>query len=442
MEKFIKDDLDRLIDLAENNNYTINIMTINHLYSGLPHEHKTNEIYDEISDYLAMNEITIINDGDDGDEEVSSDSVKIRPFDPSLIDIKMQTMTVSDLVERIIYGNINMKTKFQRKAGLWSHEKKSQLIESLILNIPLPAFYFDTTDDGCWQIIDGLQRISSLYEIMAIDMVKNDSEMKSDLENGAIDRELFDKEPLKMKGLEYYNDYNCYFNDLPRSLKRRIKGTNIIAYTVKKGTPQEVKYNIFKRLNTGGLELSPQEIRHALNQGFATDLLKELAENEAFIKATCGSIKKERMLDQEFVLRYIAICIYGIEYYDGSIDDYLIKTMVYLNTSDLKQRKIEIVNKFEKVMQAATKIFGRYAFRKMSNDGYRRPINKAIFEAWCYVLYNLEDDGIQYLYNKNVQQWFSDLCDSNNSFIINLKSSDKKAIYDRIESVRNIMEEL
>lgn len=113
------------------------------------------------------------------------------------------------------------------------------------------------------------------------------------------------------------------FAELPRTFTRRIEETNIIAYIVKGGTPSNVKYNIFKRINTGGLELKPQEIRHALYQGAATNIYQRLAKLPEFQMATTYSIRDDRMKDQEFVLRFIAVCYYGIEKYKGVPDNYL-----------------------------------------------------------------------------------------------------------------------
>lgn len=246
---------------------------------------------------------------------------------------------MSSIIKRLEYDEINMNTDFQRKSGLWTKVQKSQLIESLLLRIPIPAFYFDGGIKDNWLIIDGLQRITALKEFVV---------------DGT----------LRLCGLEFFHDLEgVSFAELPRAFARRIEETNIIAYIVKDGTPANVKYNIFKRINTGGLELTSQEIRHALYQGPATKLCKEFAAFQEFKTATTYSIRDDRMMDQEFVLRFVAVCFYGIDKYEGIPDNYLNGAMAYLNSPECEDKSV-IEAQFKRVMTAAEKIMGKFAFRK------------------------------------------------------------------------------
>ena len=171
----------------------------------------------------------------------------------------------------------------------------------------MPAFYFDASDEDRWLVIDGLQRVTTLKEF------------------------IVDKS-LKLKELEFFPELNgCLYDKLPRAFQRRIDETVINVYLVNPSTPANVKYNIFKRINTGGLELEPQEIRNALFQGNSTRFLKECASMQCFITATGGSVKSERMLDREFVLRYVSFCYLNLDHYTGNIDDFLNLGMKFLN---------------------------------------------------------------------------------------------------------------
>lgn len=410
--KKIISELGSLIKIAEKQDYKINAIIFYNLFVSLSTNDKTEDTLNEMMQYLSNHNVEVVDDGVELEEEDTDVIINnIRPFDPSKIDIVMQTMTIDGLVKRIKHDEINLNTDFQRKGGLWNTKQKSQLIESLLLKIPLPAFYFDGAQDDNWLIIDGLQRISTIKEFM-------------------IDK------TLKLSGLEFFEDLkDMGYDDLPRTFTRRIEETEIITFKVRKGTPINVKYNIFKRINTGGLELTPQEIRHALFFGTATRICQEFARIEDFKKATSHSIKEDRMMDQEFVLRYLACCIYDLNKYEGIPDNFLNEAMEYLGTIEDNQIE-EIRKKFIKVMQTALGIFGKYAFRKLAADGMRRPINKAIYEAWCKCLYQMKDEECGRLITKKdkIYSDFQELCEDG-QFLAVIKSSDKKAFNMRFDMI-------
>jgi nucleoside phosphorylase len=281
-----------------------------------------------------------------------------QPFDPAQIRIESKSMTIDLLLKRIQHGELNLSPDFQRIAGIWKPAVQSRLIESLLIRIPLPAFYIDATDDEQWAVIDGLQRLSTLKHF------------------------ILDKK-MKLEGLEFLHQFKGFsYDELPRDLQRRIEETQITVYLIGQGTPPEVKFNIFKRINTGGSPLSTQEIRHALNQGKATKLIKHLAETTTFTEAT--SISSERMVDQELVLRFLAFMITSPNQYRSSdFDSFLNNTMVKIN--NMNEDEITILsNQFDYAVQCASKIFGSDAFRKPKPQRrIRNPVNKSLFESWC-----------------------------------------------------------
>lgn len=411
-----KEDLDLLVQMGRKQAGKLSSMLISNYFVGFPSEKQTNNTYQEMIEYFEQAGIEI--EDDSSEIEIEDESLpvpEIRPFDPSKIDIDMKTMELSSIIKRLEYNEINMNTDFQRKSGLWTQKQKSQLIESLLLRIPIPAFYFDGGMKDNWLIIDGLQRITALKEFVV-------------------------DQTLKLSDLEFFQDLEgSTFSELPRAFVRRIEETNIIAYIVKGGTPENVKYNIFKRINTGGLELSSQEIRHALYQGPATALCKRLANIPEFQIATTYSIRDDRMMDQEFVLRFIAVCYYGIEKYEGIPDNYLNGTMAYLNSSN-RADESDIEKQFKRIMVASKNIMGKYAFRKLGENGIRRPINKAIYEAWCRSLFILKAEEIVFL-EKNKEQVYNsflELC-NDSAFLQAIKSSDKKSFLMRFTHISNML---
>ncbi|RMI25478.1 MAG: DUF262 domain-containing protein [Calditrichaeota bacterium] len=315
-------------------------------------------------------------EGDTGveEEQILSEETIIEPFDPTQIRVAQLPMTIDLICARIRENELDLYPDFQRKAGIWKEGAQSRLIESMLIRIPLPAFYFDGTDDDHWLVVDGLQRLT------------------------AIKRFVIDK-TLKLVELEFLTELNGKgFDELTRGFQRRILETQIVVYKIEKGTPENVKFNIFKRINTGGLPLSAQEIRHALYQGKATRLLNELAESKEFKQATDYGIRDTRMADRECVLRFLAFTLVPYtEYKVPDLDRFLNETMVRINK--MSDKEIENLRKqFYRTMRAARAIFGNNAFRKYYGEGYyRSPINKALLEAWSVNLNKLSDQQIELL---------------------------------------------
>ena len=184
----------------------------------------------------------------DMDEGYEADQGEIDKFIPSDVNITQVPTNISNIMDRLENQEYDLTPAFQRHGGLWGEEKQSQLIESLMLKIPLPAFYFDASREDKWIVIDGLQRLTAFQNYLVGNMQ----------DNGFRKKAVF-------KGMQYLTDFNDKtFDDLPRQYIRRIRESSIIAYTVTRGTPDAVVFNIFQRINTGGVQLNDQEIRQAL----------------------------------------------------------------------------------------------------------------------------------------------------------------------------------
>lgn len=302
------------------------------------------------------------------DEEEGSAELLTEPFDPAKIRIETRTMTFDLLIRRIRAGEINMSPDFQRTAGLWKPRAQSRLIESLLIRIPLPAFYMDATDEEKWLVVDGLQRLTVLQHFVI------------DQSFGLTELEFLTTHTGKK------------FGDLPRPLQRRIEETQVTVNLIQPGTPLEVKFNIFKRINTGGLPLSGQEIRHALNQGPAAQLLELLAALPEFQEVAGRSLRNERMTDRECVLRFLAFVLIPYSAYRSpDLDGFLNQQMKRLNGLTEAERN-RLGARFGRAMVAAQRIFDDDAFRKRYRlREPRKPINKALFECWSVGLDALSD---------------------------------------------------
>ena len=359
--------------------------------------------------------------GESGSESgIESDSdeedIFTIPFNPDEISIQTKPVILEGLLRRIKKGEINLKPAFQRKT-VWDIGRKSKLIESMMLNIPLPMFYVSSDKDNNWTVVDGLQRLSTIQEFIL----------------GHFDREKneFDNKGFKLKKLEFWRDLeglNINDDKFPGKPYNNIMETELSFTIINPDTPEEVKRNIFKRINTGGMPLTPQEIRHALYQGDSTVLLEELAGNEFFLNAV-EKVDDSRMGAREVILRFLSFYLRNHTNYikDSSMDNHLSITMRIINilneisfekvrgefkyekNIDLDElyrsiKKINIkklITDFELTMTRNRKLFGAHTFRKSFPGKRRTAINKTLFEVFGNLFLDLDESRFnQLLENK------------------------------------------
>lgn len=293
-----------------------------------------------------------------------------KPFNPNEIDVDISTVNLGSLIDQLENDEIDLQPDFQRVTDVWDNVKKSRLIESILLGLPLPSFYF--SEDPVSQklsIIDGLQRICAIRDFV-----------------------LEKENPLKLEGLQFLKNFEGFtFSQLARPEVKRIKSLKITMNTLRKGTPLDVKYIIFQRVNTAGVPLTPQEMRHALNQGPAAIFIKELADMESFKKATNYSVESKRMQDRDFVNRFIAFYI-GYQDYMGDLDMFLNDKMGELNKMTSEQRD-DIRVSFDKAMKCCYEIFKNDTFRKRySVTDKRKPISKSVYDTLSVNIAWLSDE--------------------------------------------------
>ncbi|MDE0101889.1 MAG: DUF262 domain-containing protein [Bryobacterales bacterium] len=366
--------------------------------------------------------ITPDEDGFEPERDDPTESIE-QPFDPARIKVRPLRLTVSLLVSRVEHEEIDLSPDFQRQAGIWNLQQKSRLIESLLLCIPIPVFYVAENKDGNWAIVDGLQRIFTIYS--------------------------FANNEFQLKYLEYRQEFNgATYDDLPRPIQRRINETQLHFNVIEYGTPEEVMFNIFHRINTGGKPLNGQEIRHALHRGDnCRKLLSQLAGSSEFRTATDESVKSHRMADQECVLRFLAFHIDPWEEYSGkSLDVYLGQAMDKIEGMSVATRQT-LKADFVRAMDAAQQLFGEYAFRKSGlQGGPRSPISRPLFEAWSVALARCSESDIRRLIDRRVkvQERFNELIVSDPEFEKSISSATatKWRIKKRFQAVNDLVQEL
>lgn len=409
MDNSVKKELEIIINKKKDD--VIHTSTIYQLLNDLGKN--TDKEYFEAIAFLEDTTISLVVDDDDtGKRRVILDSSKISIFP--------KTLSVESIVKKLKYQEINLDTEFQRKRSLWNIETKSQLIESFMVQLPVPPMYFDGKESNNWLVIDGLQRLCTLQEFFLQD--------------------------LKLSGLEYLADYDGFtFQELPRVYQRRIEEAQISFYLILPETPDIVKYSLFKRINTPGLRLEDQEIRHALYQGVANELLSDLAESKDFKKATSGDIPSERMQDQEIVLRYFALKYLGFDAFkDSTMDQYLNNTMSFLNEQDdrfIKENKELFISS----LRCIYSVFDKHSFRRISkkNPTNKKPFNSALFEGWMVSVSELTEEQRRQLSinGELLKQLYINELATNTTFYQDIGSGKYRSLIRRVETIKELIRE-
>lgn len=365
------------------------------------------------------NGIQFDDDGLDPDE-VRDSEIDV-PFDPSKIDIIAKAMTISSLEGRLDNDELDLTPDFQRNANVWDLRRKARLIESILLRIPLPSFYFSEDSDGGYAVVDGLQRLCAVFHF------KNP--MLLNLTTGA------KLPPLRLKGLQYLKELEgCTFSELDRKFQRRISELEITANIIRASTPSAVKFNVFARLNQGGLPLTAQEIRNAIFPGEWRNELRRLAESKSFLIATDGKVRVERQQDMELVLRYIALWQLGAPYHRPSgqtLDEFLNFTVEHVLLRWNSEKWEEAAQAFFYAIEAACIVRGKHAFRKSAGQQQRKPINRGLFEAELIVFGSLDRLLLSNFnfskYNARTEELILDALVDNKEFVQSLLSGTGSA---------------
>lgn len=364
-----------------------------------------------------LKELGYIQYGIDPEIQMDDEDDLMDPFNPDDISIDTKVLSMDSCLRRLTQGTITLNPDFQRYE-VWTDDRKSRLIESLMLKIPLPMFYVSADEKNHFAVVDGLQRLSTIRGFMLGEEYLNSYNPETKEHD-----ETKKGQGFQLQNLEFWSIYEgkC-FNDLPVNIRNRILETEFQFTIINPSTPEEVRRNIFKRINTGGMPLSSQEIRNALYLGHSTNLLNKLASLKEFEIATAFSIKKQRMEDKELILRFLSFLIRDFTVYKKSVsvDTYLSDTMIIINSFPtlnskefMKLQRVgnvqkddinvlsdeQIIDLFKKAMNRAYKIFERHTFRKSFGYANRSPVNKSLFETWGVLLCKLSDIEFEKLYS-------------------------------------------
>ncbi len=226
---------------------------------------------------------------------------------PEEVDIREDPQTVFGWMRKLEGKQLIIDPEFQRNL-VWKPVQKSRFIESVLLNIPLPPLFANQTNEGKYVIVNGLQRTHTLWQ--------------------------FTHDEFALEKLEVLSRLNSLrWCELDSTLRARIEDRKLSIYVIKPSVPLAMVYDIFYRINTGGTQLTRQEVRNCLYLGKATRLLNELAEYDCFRRAIDGGISPKRMKDREAVLRFLAFTIFSYELdYKNDMDAFLGDAMKWIKS--------------------------------------------------------------------------------------------------------------
>lgn len=302
------------------------------------------------------------------------------------------SMSIGELMSLYENEEINIYPDFQRFFR-WTEYQKSTFLESILLGIPIPAIFVSQRDDGVWDVVDGVQRLSTIYEFTGI--------LKQQKEDDNIEPVTLQKTVYlpSLEGKKWHdtNDTENSFTPTQRLLIKRAKiGVNI----VEKESDAMIKYELFQRLNMGGSIAKPQEVRNCilvmLNKKLY-ELIRDLANNEAFKNCVALSDRLyEEQYDMELVLRFVLFFDKDeekINQLSGEVSEFLtneMREMALRENLDYKKIKIAFTRTFDFI----DKTTGEDTFKKY------KPEQDKFTGGFLLSLFELIALGIGYNYQK------------------------------------------
>lgn len=297
-------------------------------------------------------------------------SALLDEIDAKIGEVRTEAIDLSfgEIINLKANSEIKIDPEYQRLFR-WSNEQKSRLVESILLRLPIPPVFFIENEDGTLELIDGLQRISTMIQL--------------------IEPALINLEVLSLAGCDIIDSLNDYtYDELPLPLKLQLKRSTIRAVVIKRQSKSFLRYEMFKRLNTGGSLLSPQELRNCSARLFGEkgiafyNLLVELSSWPSFVSTTESLAEPdiEKRGREELVLRFFA-AKNGQEYYHGHVADWLDS---YMEAVLLGKEAFDLdaeAKMFRRVFDVIERAFGAGAFCKYKDDQPTGGLAPAHYEA-------------------------------------------------------------
>lgn len=379
------------------------------------------------------------------EDEAEEEDVKYKPYNVELIRVDPKSFTLDTVFNKIEKGNINLSPDFQRNA-VWSKRQKCLFIESLLLRIPVPVLYLSQDNDGNYDVVDGLQRLTTIREYMNNEFSLSGLEYLGEQCNGKFyshEQDLFRNriERKKEKCLDF-------------KFKTRIEDTQFMCNVIDPQTPSKAKYDIFYRLNTGGSKLNHQEVRNCFARTSTRKLFNNICNDDSFLKATDQSVSRKRMADHELILRFISFYMYYElkigEEYKGSMTSFLNNYVEMIDKLDSKALWI-IEDAAKKALWNSYTIFNKYSFRRYDHidelTGKKKILNKSLFIAFTLALCKYDKKFVEEKITDDSKKYMSKFIDlinedENLSRSISEGSSDKSRLEYVIKKINSFIKKI
>lgn len=338
------------------------------------------------------------------------------------------------LVKKIKKGIIKLNPDYQRNHR-WNLEVSSRLIESLILNIPIPTVYLSQdvdvdeevdNDVARYSVIDGQQRLTAIYGFMTNDYA--------------------------LEGLDVLELLNgSFYKDLPPFLIRRLEERTIKCLRIDSTVDSQVKFDIFERLNSGAVQLESQELRNAIYRGKFNEMIKELARIETFrillnidLKNFDEDNKVKKMQDVEYVLRFFSYMNNGGNNMKKSFKQFLSEQMERFNKYD-EESLNKMGKHFKKVFEMILETLGEDAFAKYKIENEQLKLqshfNAAVYDAIAIAVSDKIEESPNFYVTEDMKNKIENLFyDKDFIDCINGSTNDKSKILNRIKIVKGVLQ--
>lgn len=362
----------------------------------------------------------------DQEMEIDDDEVPMVSGDNRKLYVDKVDKSTSDLFRMIVEGELNVQPDYQRKF-LWDNKTMSKFIESLLLSIPIPTIFLSENNDDSFEVIDGQQRLTTIFSFMK-------SKLNSDEIKG-LPEMLKKLEVLTLSGLETLQQFNKKnYNDLV-DIQRKFNNVSLPIVIIKKDSTEDVKYDIFSRINSGSIKLNNQELLNVMYRGVLLKTLDEIATTDAVddlfgrrpvlkkrfgyheillrAKAMECFINNQNWNLQEVVIRNNNVLKKAIKRYNGRLNNAVLD---YLKEFRDDPDEADCLKKFvESSIKKVKIVFGENAFKRVEKEK-STSINKTIAELQLVVLSKFDFNLIS-LKKDRIRESFTRFVEENNENI-------------------------